>query len=82
MIPWITLIILINPADNEVFATMMGNFNDGTLAGKMQFGTGWWFLDQKDLEESLHTLNARGLDDGFYKIKVECQRALCPVGLN
>ena len=43
-----TIIYNLNPGDNEVFAAMAGNFNDGTVAGKMQFGSGWWFLDQKD----------------------------------
>jgi glucuronate isomerase len=43
-----TIIYNLNPGDNEVFASMAGNFNDGTVAGKMQFGSGWWFLDQKD----------------------------------
>lgn len=43
-----TILYNLNPADNELFATMIGNFNDGTLAGKMQWGSAWWFLDQKD----------------------------------
>ena len=34
--------------DNELFASMTGNFQDGTVAGKMQYGAAWWFLDQKD----------------------------------
>jgi len=38
----------LNPADNEMIATMIGNFQDGTVVGKIQFGSGWWFLDQKD----------------------------------
>ena len=38
----------LNPADNYVFATMIGNFQDGSIAGKIQFGSGWWFLDQKE----------------------------------
>lgn len=41
----------LNPADNYVFATMIGNFQDGSVAGKLQFGSGWWFLDQKEAME-------------------------------
>ena len=43
-----TILYNINPSDNEIYATMLGNFQDGSVAGKMQFGSGWWFLDQKD----------------------------------
>ena len=43
-----TIVYNLNPADSEVFATMVGNFNDGTIKGKMQYGAAWWFLDQKD----------------------------------
>ncbi|MFT4153248.1 glucuronate isomerase [Parafilimonas sp.] len=43
-----TIIYNLNPADNEVMATMIGNYNDGSVAGKIQWGSGWWFLDQKD----------------------------------
>jgi glucuronate isomerase len=43
-----TIIYNLNPADNELIATMAGNFNDGTVAGKIQFGSAWWFLDQKE----------------------------------
>ena len=43
-----TILYNLNPADNELFATMIGNFNDGTAAGKIQWGAAWWFLDQKD----------------------------------
>jgi glucuronate isomerase len=43
-----TVLYNLNPADNEVFATMMGNFSDGSTVGKIQWGSGWWFLDQKD----------------------------------
>lgn len=46
----------LNPADNYVFGTMIGNFQDGSLAGKIQFGSGWWFLDQK--EAMIWQLNA------------------------
>jgi glucuronate isomerase len=43
-----TILYNLNPADNELMATMIGNFNDGSVAGKVQFGSAWWFLDQKD----------------------------------
>jgi glucuronate isomerase len=43
-----TILYNLNPSDNEVMATMIGNFNDGSVAGKIQFGSAWWFLDQKD----------------------------------
>ena len=43
-----TIIYNLNPADNELIATMIGNFNDGSVAGKIQWGSAWWFLDQKD----------------------------------
>ncbi|WP_299534417.1 glucuronate isomerase [Ulvibacterium sp.] len=52
----------LNPADNEVLATMVGNFNDGSMKGKMQFGSGWWFLDQKDgMEKQMNALSNMGL---------------------
>lgn len=57
-----TIIYNLNPADNELFATMTGNFNDGTIAGKIQFGSAWWFLDQKDgMTKQLNTLSSMGL---------------------
>lgn len=43
-----TILYNLNPADNELMATMIGNFNDGSCAGKIQWGSAWWFLDQKD----------------------------------
>jgi glucuronate isomerase len=55
-----------NPSDNEVFATMIGNFNDGTVPGKIQFGSGWWFLDQKDgMERQMNALSNMGLLSRF-----------------
>lgn len=61
-----TVIYNINPADNEVFASMLGNFNDGSIKGKMQFGSGWWFLDQKDgMEKQLNALSNLGLISTF-----------------
>jgi glucuronate isomerase len=55
-----------NPADNYVFATMIGNFQGSTCAGKVQFGSGWWFLDQKDgIELQLNALSNAGLLSRF-----------------
>ncbi|MFD0796538.1 glucuronate isomerase [Maribacter chungangensis] len=57
-----TILYNLNPSDNEVFATMAGNFNDGTIKGKVQFGSAWWFLDQKDgMEKQINTLSNMGL---------------------
>ncbi|MDP4999687.1 MAG: glucuronate isomerase [Saprospiraceae bacterium] len=57
-----TILYNLNPADNEIMATMIGNFNDGSIRGKMQFGSAWWFLDQKDgMEKQLHALSNMGL---------------------
>jgi glucuronate isomerase len=57
-----TIIYNLNPADNELIATMAGNFNDGTVAGKIQFGSAWWFLDQKDgMSRQLNSLSSMGL---------------------
>jgi glucuronate isomerase len=61
-----TIIYNLNPADNEVMATMIGNFNDGSIKGKVQFGSGWWFLDQKDgMTKQLNTLSNMGLISCF-----------------
>lgn len=57
-----TILYNLNPRDNEVFATMIGNFNDGSVPGKIQWGSAWWFLDQKDgIEKQLNTLSNMGL---------------------
>ena len=57
-----TILYNLNPSDNELIATMIGNFNDGSVKGKMQFGSGWWFLDQKDgMEKQLNALSNMGL---------------------
>ena len=57
-----TIIYNLNPADNELMATMIGNFNDGSVAGKIQYGSGWWFLDQKDgMTRQLNALSNMGL---------------------
>ncbi len=56
----------LNPADNYVFATLVGNFQDGSIAGKMQFGSGWWFLDQKEgIHWQLNALSNAGLLSRF-----------------
>lgn len=61
-----TIIYNLNPADNEVMATMIGNFNDGSVKGKVQFGSGWWFLDQKDgMIKQLNALSNMGLISCF-----------------
>jgi len=57
-----TIIYNLNPADNEVISTMIGNFNDGSVKGKVQFGSAWWFLDQKDgMKKQLNALSNMGL---------------------
>jgi len=57
-----TILYNLNPADNELIATMIGNFNDGSIKGKIQFGSAWWFLDQKDgMTKQLNTLSNMGL---------------------
>jgi glucuronate isomerase len=61
-----TILYNLNPAHNDVVATMIGNFQDGTPPGKMQFGSGWWFLDQKDgMEKQLTSLSNQGLLSRF-----------------
>jgi glucuronate isomerase len=61
-----TIIYNLNPANNELFATMIGNFNDGSVAGKVQFGSAWWFLDQKDgMIKQLNALSNMGLLSRF-----------------
>ncbi|MGN8068722.1 glucuronate isomerase [Mucilaginibacter sp. 22184] len=57
-----TILYNLNPSDNELFAAMTGNFNDGSVAGKVQFGSAWWFLDQKDgMIKQLNALSNIGL---------------------
>jgi glucuronate isomerase len=61
-----TIIYNLNPADNDLIATMIGNFQDGTVAGKVQFGSGWWFLDQKiGMENQINSLSSLGLLSRF-----------------
>jgi glucuronate isomerase len=61
-----TVIYNLNPKDNEVIASMIGNFQDGSVAGKIQWGSAWWFLDQKDgIEKHINTLSNMGLLSRF-----------------
>ncbi len=61
-----TIVYNLNPADNELMATMVGNFNDGSVAGKIQFGAAWWFLDQKDgMVKQMNALSNMGLLSRF-----------------
>jgi len=61
-----TILYNLNPCANEVIATMLGNFQDGTIAGKIQFGSGWWFLDQKDgMQKQMNALSLLGLLSRF-----------------
>lgn len=61
-----TILYNLNPCANEVIATMLGNFQDGSVAGKIQFGSGWWFLDQKDgMEKQMMALSNLGLLSRF-----------------
>ncbi|SDS06797.1 glucuronate isomerase [Opitutus sp. GAS368] len=61
-----TVLYNLNPADNYVFAAMAGSFQDGSVAGKVQFGSGWWFLDQKEaMEWQMNALANLGLLSRF-----------------
>jgi glucuronate isomerase len=61
-----TIIYNLNPADNYAFATMIGNFQDGSIPGRIQFGSGWWFLDQKEgMEWQMNALSNLGLLSRF-----------------
>ncbi|MBO7466230.1 MAG: glucuronate isomerase [Bacteroidaceae bacterium] len=61
-----TIIYTLNPCANEVVATMLGNFQDGSTPGKIQFGSGWWFNDQKDgMERQMNALSVLGLLSRF-----------------
>jgi len=61
-----TIIYNLNPADNELMSTMTGNFNDGSVAGKIQWGSAWWFLDQKEgMTKQLNALSNMGLLSRF-----------------
>jgi glucuronate isomerase len=61
-----TILYILNPRDNELVATMIGNFQDGSIAGKIQFGSGWWFNDQKDgMIRQIDALSNMGLLSRF-----------------
>lgn len=61
-----TIIYNLNPSDNAIMASMIGNFNDGSVAGKMQYGSAWWFLDQLDgMEQQMNDLSNMGLISRF-----------------
>ncbi|BDD04804.1 glucuronate isomerase [Aureibacter tunicatorum] len=61
-----TILYNLNPSDNYMYATMIANFQDGNTAGKIQFGSGWWFLDQKEgIEMQLNALSSQGLLSRF-----------------
>jgi len=61
-----TILYNLNPGDNAMMATMIGNFQDGTEAGKIQWGSGWWFLDQKDgMINQINALSNLGLLSRF-----------------
>ncbi len=61
-----TVLYNVNPSDNYVFGTMAGNFADGSMPGKVQFGSGWWFVDQKEgMEWQMNALSNLGLLSRF-----------------
>jgi glucuronate isomerase len=61
-----TILYNLNPRDNELFASIIGSFQDGSVPGKMQYGTAWWFLDQRDgMEAQLRALSNIGLLSRF-----------------
>jgi glucuronate isomerase len=61
-----TILYNLNPRDNDLIATMIGNFQDGSSAGKIQFGSGWWFLDQKTgMTNQMNSLSTLGLLSRF-----------------
>jgi glucuronate isomerase len=61
-----TILYNVNPTQNDVVASMIGSFQDGSMPGKMQFGPAWWFMDQKDgIETQLNSLSNQGLLSRF-----------------
>ncbi len=61
-----TILYNLNPRDNEMMATIIGSFQDGSAVGKIQYGSGWWFLDQKDgIERQINALSNMGLLSRF-----------------
>ncbi len=72
-----TILYNVNPKDNEMLATMIGNYNDGSVKGKMQFGTAWWFMDQKDgMERQLNALSNMGLLSCFVGMNTDSRSFL------
>lgn len=72
-----TIIYPINPRDYALVATMIGNFQEGTTHGKIQFGSGWWFMDQKDgIEEQLNSLSNMGLISTFIGMTTDSRSLL------
>ena len=66
-----TILYNINPRDNYLMATMIGNFQDGSIPGKIQFGSGWWFLDQKEgMQMQLNALSNCGLLSRFVGMRI------------
>ena len=61
-----TILYNLNPAQNALFATMAGNFNDGSVSGKIQYGASWWFLDQLDgMRKQINSLSNMGVLSTF-----------------
>jgi glucuronate isomerase len=61
-----TILYNLNPRDNDLITTMIGNFQDGSVAGKIQFGSGWWFLDQEiGMTAQMNSLSVLGLLSRF-----------------
>ena len=72
-----TIIYNSNPADNEVFATLCGNFNESGIRGKVQFGAAWWFLDQKDgIEKQINAISNMGLISTFIGMTTDSRSIL------
>ena len=78
-----TILYNLNPADNDVLATMIGNFQDGSTPGKMQLGSGWWFLDQKDgMERQSTRCRIMGLLSRFVGMLTDSRSFLSTRGTN
>ena len=72
-----TILYNLNPSDNEMMATMIGNFNDGSLKGKVQWGSGWWFMDQLDgMTNQINTLSNMGLISCFIGMTTDSRSIL------
>ncbi|MCP4755365.1 MAG: glucuronate isomerase, partial [Proteobacteria bacterium] len=72
-----TILYTINPKDNDMLAAMIGNFQDGSVAGKMQLGPGWWFNDQKEgMERQMNALSNSGLLSQFVGMSTDSRSFL------